>query len=408
MNRLAPERTVLLALSRLEPACDAQALLAGPGQTIDWTLLFQTACTHGVAALLCHSLLKMPAGLLPEGMAQVCRVHLQQQESANLALADQLTGTMAALDAIGIRAIPFKGPTLAMSAYGDIALRSFRDLDFLIDAEQIESCLDKLRELGYAHEWHLSPRQWQAFLRYAGQDILFGQGVPFEPHWAFAPRTLALDIDYAGLRQRAVPASFNGQTLLQLAPEDELIVLCVHGCKEKWHQLKWVVDVAEFVRSHPALDCSGVIGRAEAQGVARMVRMGLGISGRLVNAQIPAALLAWAETDAYAADWSEKAAATFFDPAPAANASVYQLCWFHWQMRERIGDRLRYLMRTLTRPRAQHFSDIAIPEPLFFLYTPYKVLHDYLALPIWLWFKSNRGRAGLNSAAVNGNAHAPR
>jgi hypothetical protein len=201
-------------------------------------------------------------------------------------LADQLSYILAELDAINIKAIPFKGPTLAMTAYENISLRTFRDLDFLIHEEQIQPCLDKLRELGYVHEWSLSPKQWQAFLCYAGQDILFGVGVPFEPHWAFSPRTLALDIDYAGLWQRSFRTSFNGHSILCLAPEDELLVLCMHGSKEKWSQLKWVVDVAEFVRSHTDLDWESLISRAESQGLSRMLVLGLGLAQRLVNMKI--------------------------------------------------------------------------------------------------------------------------
>ncbi len=374
---------------------------------IDWTVLVETANLQGVTGLFCSSLLKMPEALVPEGIMQACREHLRRRESSNQTLSDQLSHALTELNAIGIEAIPYKGPTLAITAYQNISLRTFRDLDFLIREEQIQPCLDKLRELGYVHERNLSPKQWQAFLRYAGQDILFGKGIPFEPHWAFVPRTLALEIDYPGLWQRSFQKLFNAQGILSLAPEDELIVLCVHGSKEKWSQLKWVVDVAEFVRHHPALDWKSLVGRAEAQGLARMVVLGLGLAQHLLDARMPQSVMQWMEKDAYAQKWSKKLATHFFETREGAELSIYEPCRFHWSMREKIGDRLRYLFRTLTQPRVQHFSDIAFPDGLFMLYTPYKLIHDYLALPVWLWLKANRRKINPKKASAMANIDAP-
>ncbi|MBS3955224.1 MAG: nucleotidyltransferase family protein [Methylomicrobium sp.] len=388
MKEHSLELSLLLAASRLELDSQAESLLCDFAAEIDWTILVETAYAQGVTGLLCSSLLKMPETLVPEAIRSGCHGHLQQRESTNHALADQLCLILAALEAAGIKAIPFKGPTLAMTAYQNISLRTFLDLDFLIHEQQIQPCLDKLRELGYVHEWRLSPKQWQVFLRYAGQDILFGKGAPIEPHWAFAPRTLSLDIDYAGLWQRTIQKSFNGHSILSLAPEDELLVLCIHGCKEKWSQLKWVVDVAEFVRHHPALYWESLISRAEAQGLARMLALGLGLARYLLNAPIPRPVIQWLEKDRYALRWSENLAARFFDEREETSRSIYALSWFHWAMRERIGDRWRYLFHTLTQPRVQHFVDIAFPDSLYFLYTPYKLIHDYLLLPIWLWVKA--------------------
>jgi len=44
-------------------------------------------------------------------------------------------------------AIPYKGPVLAESAYGDVALRNFGDLDFLISPVDFGQAKQALREL---------------------------------------------------------------------------------------------------------------------------------------------------------------------------------------------------------------------------------------------------------------------
>lgn len=384
MNEHAAELSLLCIAARMQLEKPATSLLAEFDEGIDWPFLVETAYAHGVAGLLCHSLLKMPAALVPNDIAQACAAHLRQREQANQGLATQLSGVLTALQAQGIEAIPFKGPVLAMTAYGRLGLRAFRDLDFLVRPEEAGRCLAALAALGYAHDQGLTPRQTRAFHRYGGQDILFGPGLPVEPHWAFAPHTLAIDIDYDGIWQRAQRASFNGRAIARLAPEDELILLCIHGAKEKWTQLKWVVDLTEFVRRHPDLDWQAVTARSEAQGVARLTRLGLGLARELLQVQLPPEIESWIDADAVAPDWSRTLAATFFDRPDETGNSVWAPCRFHWRMRERRCDRLRYLVRTVTQPRIQHFHSVAIPDALFFLYRPYKLLHDYLMLPLWL------------------------
>ncbi len=383
MDTHPPELMLLLACSRLEPgSCVEEILRTAPGD-IDWTVLVMTALDHGVTGLLCNSLLTLPDDMVPLEIIDAAKSYLHQAESSNQALADQLSGALDILHAAGIETIPFKGPSLALSAYHRLALRTFRDLDFLIREKDIELCLSVLRTIGYSHDWNLTPRQWQEFVHYAGEEIVFGEGVPCEPHWAFAPHTLAIRIDYDKIWQLSIRKSFNGRTILSLAPEDELIVLCVHGSKEKWSKLKWVADVAEFVRSHPALDWSGLFSRAEAQGIARMLRLGLSLAKQLLDAPIPLAISPWLDADRVGTEMSQQLSRSFFEHRTETEQSIYEISRFHWAMRERFSDRWRYFYRTVTQPRVQHFGGIRLPDSLFFLYVPYKLVHDYIALPIW-------------------------
>ncbi|WP_029131950.1 nucleotidyltransferase family protein [Sedimenticola selenatireducens] len=407
MSQNSRELSLLLCLCRTEPAEHARNLLQEAPDDFDWGFLVQTAYAHGVTGLLCNSLINMPKTLIPEVILEASQEHLRQHRASNQILVDQLTHILTELAATDIEAIPFKGPTLAISAYGDLALRTFRDLDFLIHKTKIQPCLDKMEEIGYTQNMHLSPRQMQAFLGYSGQDVLYGEGIPVEPHWTFAPHTFALDIDYAGLWDRTQKITFNGQHIRNLAPEDELIILCIHGSKEKWTKLKWVADVAEFTRSHPELDWKQLFVLAESQGLARMVKLGLKLAELLLEAQIPPVVANWLAKDRMALDWSNQLAGEFFDVDKRAR-SIYELSRFHWEIRERRRDQWRYLYRTLIQPREQHFIGITFPDRLFFLYTLYKLLHDYLALPIWLQIKRHRGGQSITGPAETEHTDATR
>ena len=73
-----------------------------------------------------------------------------------LYLTAELLRILRLLDAHAIRAVPLKGPALAQSLYGDLALREFCDLDVLVQ----ETDLRKARGLLEAQGYHLdlSPR----------------------------------------------------------------------------------------------------------------------------------------------------------------------------------------------------------------------------------------------------------
>lgn len=373
---------LLCTVARVRDSAHFTELLERHPDGIDWEQLVQSAYRHGVAGLLCHHLVAVPSERVPDEMASAAAGHLEQRAVSNQAKADQLCAVIEGLSAHGIDAIPFKGPTLAESAYGDLALRAFADLDLLV--RDAEAAIKVLNELGYEQleTDNLSPRQRCAFLRYSGQDILFGTGAPIEPHWTFAPHTFAFGFDYPGLWARASRRPFNGVEVLGLAPEDEWLVLCAHGAKERWPTLKFVADVAVFLDSHPDLDWDQIRSRARAQGLARLVVIGIRLANRLVDLPVPEELGDWLKEDKAGCALADKCAADFFVESAPRGAS-YDLTRFHLAMRERRIDQARYLLRTLTQPRISHFNSLPLPDPLFPLYWPYKLVHDYLAMPVW-------------------------
>ena len=390
LNKTNLENSLLLAAVKPSAASNVGALMADCADVIDWSVMVETALAHHVTGILCKVLLDVSATAVPETIKQACRQKLEQQRSTNEAATQQLTQLLTKLEAKGIEAVPFKGLTLTMSAYRDISLRSFRDLDFMIHREHFDACLVELCELGYQHSSDLSPKQWQAFINNAGQDILFGKELAIEPHWAFAPKTLAFDIDYNKLWERVSTTSLNGKTILAFSPEDELLILCMHGSKHEWRKLKWIVDLSLFIQNHDHLNWCDIINRAETQGLSRIIIFALAIASRLVGATVPFSVLEWMEKDTFAIRKSNGLADNYFDISRGEEPSIHKVCYFHWSMRERHRDKLRYFFRTITRPRVQHFVDIAIPDHFFFLYFPYKLFHDYFALPVWLFFKALR------------------
>ena len=108
------------------------------GGGFDLPALEALAVRHNVTALLYRRLKQVPAALIPAGLMQ----RLHDLYFASALRGHRMTGlllqTLDLLQESGIQAVPFKGPALAVQAYGDLSLRQYDDLDLLIhEAYQI-------------------------------------------------------------------------------------------------------------------------------------------------------------------------------------------------------------------------------------------------------------------------------
>ena len=244
MNKLSPENQFLLISINGNVSAKIQNVLSRLSNKVDWTKLIEMAYQHDISGLLCDCLINVCPSVVPEKILIAAEEHQNMVRSRNQQFAKQLVSVVSKLSEENIDVIPFKGIILCQKIYGDLALRSFSDQDFLIRKQVRDKTLIKLNELGYSHDQGLSDKQQHAYYEYGGQDILFGEGAPLEPHWTFSPTTFSLMIDYDAWWQRSSADVFNGVKIRTFQTEDEFILLCIHGSKEKWTKLKWLADLA--------------------------------------------------------------------------------------------------------------------------------------------------------------------
>ena len=86
-------------------------------------------------------------------------------------------------------------------------------------------------------------------------------------------------------------------TVMTSIPENLLIVLCVHGSKHAWEQLKWICDIAELVRTHPDLQWEHMLASASDLRCRRMVLLGLSLARQWYEVDLPAPVLCMIASD---------------------------------------------------------------------------------------------------------------
>jgi hypothetical protein len=259
--------------------------------SLDWSVVFDMAQYHGVVPLLYRNLSAVAFDLAPAESLSRLRKKTQVGALLNQSLAQELVVLCKAFTAHGVPVIPIKGATLAMLAYGDLSLRDFTDLDLLIPQASIVEAQRVLLAQGYKKrisseepgERNHGEGPHHVYIKKRGLSRV-------DLQWLMAHQHFAFRLDRPEVWQRRIPIVFENHTIQGLAPEDLLIVLCVHGSKHAWEQLKWVCDVAELLRSQP-VDWEQCFARATHWRCRRMLSMGLFLAHRLLDAPLPQMVL---------------------------------------------------------------------------------------------------------------------
>jgi len=178
--------------------------------------------------------------LSPELSARVSRI---ERDAAIAAFywSAELKGVLRACEERGIAIVPLKGPFLAERLYGSTALRASLDLDLLVAKADVARTEAMLAAIGFTpgtpDDYH---RQW-----YRGTTTV-------ELHHN-VENPLAFDFHVEQALQRVRRADFEGQRCWQLAPEDELLFLCLHGVRHRFERLSLVLDLQlAFEKLSPA------------------------------------------------------------------------------------------------------------------------------------------------------------
>ena len=241
-----PEFRVLLACCSVR-AADAAAseLPFFADSSVDWARVVRLAEHHGVSPLLYKGLHRRPEAV-PQTSLEELRRRYENNGRRNLVFVAELFRVLDCLEAHAIEAIPYKGPVLAQTVYGDLTVREFSDLDVLVRPWDVSRAKEALKALQYAPNLALSAAAERAYLRSGYERTLDGplEKNLLEIQWAIVPRFFAVEFSVEDFFGRATLVDLDGRKVKTLSPEDLLLVLCIHAAKHAWTRLCWLRDIA--------------------------------------------------------------------------------------------------------------------------------------------------------------------
>jgi Uncharacterised nucleotidyltransferase len=260
---------------------------------LDWQLVVYQARKHGLVPLLYRSLAAVDSDRIPAEVMQQLQQSYRQNTLKNLQFTRELLHVLETLKSAGIEAVPFKGPALAIAAYGDLSLRAFSDLDILVRDADYLTVRTVLAAVGYGvagESWHFSNQEAEAYWQQQGEySLVHGeQRIVLDIHKRLIAGFLfELSANFDDFWTRLESISICGQDISTLCPTDLLIYLCIHGTKDFWQRLSWICDVSALLDQYPNLDWESVLQEAKRHGASRMLLLGLALAHSILGTALP-------------------------------------------------------------------------------------------------------------------------
>jgi hypothetical protein len=233
--------------------------------SIPWPEVVELARINDVRSLL-HAAIRQASIEVPQPIQEDLRRIYYQTAATNLVRFEVLGQTLAALSAVNTPLLLLKGPALAETVYGNVALRVMGDADLTVPVERVPECRQVLLELGYSPtEVEPVPGAQTAYRNEEAFTHTEPEHMTIELHWHL------LDIPYY-LRKVPMTWFWKHTDALKVArkpvrilnPTANMLYLPAHlAFHHRFHGLRWYVDLAFLVhREGKRLDWSEIARRA--------------------------------------------------------------------------------------------------------------------------------------------------
>jgi hypothetical protein len=412
-----PEFDLLIACCADSSADDADGIRQILSRPLDWERLLDLVDHHRVVPQVYGQLAAL-AHWVPAQQLDALRTRYRDHARKALWFTGELVRILGHFESQGINALPYKGPVLAETLYGEVTQRQFGDLDVLVHAADVPRARAALFKLGYKPGIEIHPQQERAYVE-AGYEFPFhgAHGANLlELQWQILPRFYSIDFDVADFFDRADEISLRGIATQQplkksndlswnsreAAPEygprrkpwvesetqpspsgakddlqhtgrptqtlcakDLLLVLCVHAAKHVWVQLSWLCDIAQLAKRQ--LDWSAIQNQARRLGIERIVSLNLLLAHNFLGSPLPPAIQKRLREDPPTTVLAGEILRVI---ERSVHYDTESLPYFRLMMRlrERRRDRARFLWRLAFTPNVGEWSAVQLPKPLQPLY----------------------------------------
>lgn len=382
------EIALLLSCSRVTiDSKHADRIKALSENNIDWNYLLKLAARHGLAPLLFHHLNSVCPEAVPAPVLSGLKNHFNANLGYNRFLTGELLRLLNLFENHGIHAVPFKGPVLAFSVYGDLALREFLDLDIMIRKQDFSKAKDLLISQGYLPIYRLNYSQEMASIELQRQ-FHFRQeknGVNLEIFWEFTSKGLSFPVNLRHLWDRLEKVSFFGTEISTFSPEDLLHILCFHGYKHAWESLDWICDIAGLIQTHQEMDWKRVMEVPVRVDSERTLFLGLYLAKDLLSINLPEYVWQKVQSDAKVKPLTWMVYKDLFSERNSS-IEIFKRSLFHLRSIETFWKRFQYCYYLAIPPSSVEFEILELPPSLFFLYylfRPFRLLGKY-SIGLWI------------------------
>lgn len=374
VQRRAPDSNVVAAIRKR---------LAPP---LDWPRFIEEANRHRVIPLLYQGVMSAvnvkPGDIRKEGgqgltsedgsslTAGLSSLHRLYQANSvrTVRLTETLFEILDFFTRANIRAVPFKGPVLAQTLYGHMALRQMADVDFMIHPDDLGRAKALLVSRGYRPQRELTAAEESVWERTEGGYDMANPERDFtvDIRSRITPDYLPFRLNPDEVWRDVRDVTVEGRMVKTFSPELNLLLVCYHGAKHLWHRLAWIADVGLSAQS-PALDEKKAQALAEKSGGRRLLQLGLGMAETILDMPLTAGMKEWKDRHPLP-DLLPQLCAARLDGCVPEGTDWRKEYGFYLRTRQTPGEQMLYIMRVLFRPTCSDYRFFHLPRGLHSLY----------------------------------------
>jgi len=384
-NSRVESRVLLYCARRSLSAAEKDRLCVLMRDSVDWDYLTESAIRHGTMPLLFRSLNSLPSSMIPGPRLRDIGRHFVSNAVRSRKLISEMFHILDLFAGRGIVGLPYKGPVLSASAYGDPTLRISGDLDILVRQEDVPKAMDLLLSDGFClHDQAIGRKRFDPRGDYHLELTHPGDRAPVELHWKFSD-DLDFPMDPAQWFEALDCQQVAGRRVGVLRPEQTLIGLFLHGTKDLWNRLILVADISKFVRYRPDLDWQRLLGLATTPDALRMLSVALLLARDLMEVDLPKSVCRVIDADRVVRTFSERISGRLIHGRTSAVRPAQRIP-FALAVRRQPRARARYFanyLRILLTPDELDLALVGLGRNLSFLYylvRPFRRSFAYLSL----------------------------
>lgn len=385
------ETNLLVECSRTSfPDSVSDRISSALKQRVDWRFVLNVAQRNAILPLVGRTLCGKFSKQIPEEIRSILEKAQIDHLHRNLFLTSKLVELVRLFRSNGIEVLPFKGPLLAVEAYGDPALRQFYDLDMLVKPKQFRDAVSLLTDRGWKPMTSVSWLTKRDLNISRKKDIYFvdpDRKVNLELHWKLSGSHFGLPREINTLWERLELIELAGTELPSLGFIDQLIYLCLHGSRHSWERFGWICDIHQLVLSKDRIDWIELFARSRKLGSENVVALGLRLIQDFFGFKITDPEWERVLQDPIFAEMSAEIRDRLFKPA-LVSVDIAERYKSHLKLKERSFDRfklhyhyLSWYARIILTPNEADRSVLGLPrtlDGLYYLTRPVRLLYTYV------------------------------
>ncbi|MCK5171479.1 MAG: nucleotidyltransferase family protein [Bacteroidales bacterium] len=247
-DRFSNELKLLISLSQNEIDVD---FITGILSEINWDLFIQLVLKHRLVSHILKHINKIENQISDEIISSLKEIKLNQSKTS-LEYTSILIKINDLFQKKNIKYISFKGPLLSLELYDDIGFRNFRDIDILVEKENIEEAKNIIENLNFKNIYPRIPlSNQQRKVNYSiSHHYHFTHNekpIEIELHWNITNPQSFFGVATKDIISNSKSIDISNYDVSYISTTENLVYQAAHGSIHQWYRLFWLKDFSALL-----------------------------------------------------------------------------------------------------------------------------------------------------------------